>query len=309
MRLGRHGALPGLAVLLASSALFSQPAFDRAPRTADGRVIVDNLIIGCTTHRPAQVALERYYHPLASHRHEARAWVSFDQDPGLVPDICASVEELERHVAQIRSNVYIEHLNDVTDQPLCWTYQGALLRKLHGLMAPGARLFMDLYPMAGLYDDTPDLDRGYADFEDHPYRPSPATGVDPSDSPFWFQASVAHFAQAVQPGSIFDDFRGREAVLWDLVEAMGELPQPGGLAHQVDHLLRAACATLDQRLEAPDPLPGLHRSMGVFYATRLEPHIVDFPARAGFRDPAIIRCKPANPFNGRKGEKMLVATR
>jgi len=310
------------AIFASQCGLSAQTAYERAlrkvARLEDSRLVVDNLLIGCTTSPEGQAKVAEEYGPRGQHLHDGKVWVSYDLDPTLRPDICASVVNLEARLASIRKKVYVEHLNDVAGQPLCWTYQGELIRKLKTLMEPGALLYLDFYPRVGLYP-TGEVGRldavgGYLDDAHSPYGVSPETQVDSADNPFWLQATIGHFAKAVQAGSAFDDFHGREAVLRELADEMRR--SPGFMAGMPrltspealdQYLLEAAASNLDAFL-ARKRLPDLAESMRVFYKLRLERRVIAFLRREGFPDAKVVSLK-TNPFNGRTGEKMIVATR
>ena len=303
-----------LATLLAAPGLSGQTAFEQAPRTADGRLMVDNLIIGCTTHAPSQEKLSKKYRPAGTHDHHAKTWVSYDLDPEIHPDIVAPVQQLEQHIAKVNKKVYVEHFNDVGGKPLCSSYQGHLVRKLHGLMEKGAVLYMDLYLNHSLIPADGADPSGYRDFRNHPYGIDSKSGVDPSDNPFWWQASIQHFAEAVQPGSAFDTFQGRRKVLEFMIQEMKQsVPFMAGMPPHLSekeesrYLLDVASQNLDRLLEGKSA-PTLADYMKVFYEAGLEAPFLAFFQRAGFTDARLVALKK-NPFNNRAGEKLIMATR
>lgn len=303
-----------MATMLAVPGLSAQTAFDQAPRTADGRLIVDNLIIGCTTHVPSQEKITRKYRPAGTHEHHPKTWVSYDLDPEIHPDIVAPVQQMEQHIAKVNKKVYVEHFNDVGGKPLCSSYQGQLVRKLHGLMEKGAVLFMDFYLSSSLIPEDGGDPSDYRDFRNHPYGMGQVGGVNPSDNPFWWQATIPHFVEAVQPGSAFDTFQGRRKVLEFIVQEMKQsapfmagLPAHLGEEAQAHYLLDAASQNLDRLLEAKIAAD-LEDFMKIFYEAGLEAPILAFFQRAGFTDARLVALKK-NPFNNRAGEKLIMATR
>ena len=173
---------------LAGPALHPQTAYERAPRTADHRLIVDNLLIGCTTAPDPQGEVMRSYG--GNHHHDAQQWVSFDLDPGLRPDLCGRVQALEQQVARINRMVYVEHFNE-PGQRACWNYQGELVRKLSKLMEPGATLYLDLYPRTPVVAMAQELPAGYVDWRHNHYGLSPH-GLTPEGRRAYLLEAAAH---------------------------------------------------------------------------------------------------------------------
>jgi hypothetical protein len=303
--------------LLSATWLPAGSAFERAARDEQGRVIVENLIIGCSTHPGVQEGLNKRFAPHSVHDHKAEDWVSFDLNPEMRPDIVGDIEQIEKHIGRITGQVYLEHLNDGANKGVAYTYQGALVTKLYDLMAPGAKLYLDFYP-GYHFISQPVQGLHFLNHEKSPYLASPANGVQPWNNPFWFQATWEHFFEAIQPGSRFDDFGGRLFALRYYIEEMqdapafmaripAELRKKGAEQDLRRYLAAAAEQNLDRQVKARE-CKLLVEPARVFYGARAIPAVLQFLVEAGFSD-ARLQMGAVNPFNGRKGEWLLVASK
>jgi hypothetical protein len=302
-----------LGFTLGSLILSANTAFEKAVKHEGGSYSVDNLLIACTTNPEAQKSLANRYTPHCAHDHRASEWVSFDMDPELAPDIVASIEHIDKHIKDISGRVYIEHLNDCSNEPLCSTYQGELLRKLTLIMKPGAKLYMDFFPAFGL-----NTDKGagtyYFDHSNSPYGISDRNGVDSRKNPFWAVASKDHFLQAVQPGSHLDTFGGRAELLAHIVgelrhspEYMAEVPGRFRAEPELTTYLKAGAAATLAEAVSVGYTPSLEIYAQAFYGAKLQKDIVRFLTSLGFEGVRTVRMKN-NPFNGRPNEVLIVAT-
>ena len=302
--------LPGLLLLLASSDLAAAGAFQKCAKSADGRYTIESLLIGCTTDPAGQAHISKHFD--GQHKHSAATWVSYDLGAEARADIQASVEDLDKHVQAVTRRVYVEHLYDLgKGGHVYWTFQGELVRKLGALMAPGAHLQMDLYPMVGVLRDAA---AGYLDFRNSPYGVSPSNGVDSKDNPFWCAAHPDHFRKSVQPGSAFDTFGGRTRLLKVMAEGikadpevMANLPKDLDKPAQAAWVEKVATDSLAEHLKDAGGM-SFRSWMRVFYAAKLEQDILTFVRTCGFSDAKVVYCK-RNPYNGRPGDLLIEATR
>jgi hypothetical protein len=246
--------------------------------------------------------------PKGHHKHSGEEWVSLDVDGKIKPDIEADVKMIDKVIGSIEKKVYIEHFNDKTTPPL--TYQGELLKKLFKIMKPGAVLYMDYYPIVEWMDGGV---KAFYDWENSPY--GVVDGIDTTRNYFWAAASFNHFKKAIKKGSTFDTFGGRKAVLdWYVADMKENKKFMAGMpahlttdAARNQYLLERAGATLDLRLQT-SPSDRWKVERKVFYGAKNLEKVKGFMKELGFTK-VMVMSGMTNPFNGRKGERMIVAVK
>jgi len=306
-------------------------AFERAMCLAEGEgphpIQVRNLLIGCTTNAKCQQAVNAQWG--GNHNHTMDEWVSFDADPAVKADICADVvETLKTHISSISHLVYIEHFNSGSKK----IYSNPTFRicsELFSIMAPGACLKMDMYPlilyverlMASSSSDDHANDGGDDELT--------WTGMDAWDcagtvtcimsesekqqartNPYWTYTTRTHFCDSLLGHNDFDDFGGREALIEFIRNVL--VPHKGFAISEVDkgfiHRSDADCITyviqFTQKAAITHEFHGLF--LRSFYGKRLEPRIIRRLEEIGFVDISIDTFA-INPYNERPCDRMISA--
>jgi len=304
---------------LCVQALTAGPAaMEKAAVDADGRLVVDNLVLG-TIGDPDE-ATETKAGEAGGWKDE---WVQYDQDAASEPDITAPYAEIGNHIGKVKHAVFLGRLNDGSLAPQ-FTYKGELIKRLAAVMEPGATLYMEYHLAASRVGDDHNSG-GHQDKFFSPYGRSDSNGVDSAENLFWFKYSLFHFRNAVKQGSQFDAFDGRSWVLRCLEQHIrrdaniwrkDRVLATQGTAHPANKTARKA---VHQRVRAlavfnlnhffdnkcQSQLDDLAQ---LFYGSRNVKEILEFVAEAGFAKPLLVEFQ-SNPVDGRVLVRMLMATR